>query len=206
MPPPNQNNPEQKKKQKKEEEKLPSLDELTQNCNTGVVLHTGEMGVTVKVCNGFEMTDVVPGHSFHEMRAAEKAVRKQCGISLSGSSVTGMNIALMELRLLLVDKECNVYQIGVQLCDGFARNILLCSTGSVVPREDSEITRFEDLVKKGAASPEEILVLAELKTRKVNQDKLVRCCATPQTYGGSQLFALCGAYSFLIRKERPTKI
>lgn len=188
-----------KKRKQKDEEKEPkllSLDELTATCDTGKVVHSDEMAVTVKVCNGFEMTDAILGHSFHAMRAAEQAIRKQCGVSVSGGTAKGMNVALMELRLLLVDKECNLYQIAVQLCDPYSRNLLLCSTGGVVLTEETEITRLQALQASTAATPEELLVLAELMTRKANGHRLVRCCASPQAYGGSQLFAMCGAYSF----------
>ena len=179
-----------------DEPRLRSLNDLILGCSASNVVHTPEMSVMVNIGHGDQAQNVILGHSFHALRAAEMALRKQCSISVSGSSASGMNIALMELRLLLVDKECNVYQIAVQLCDTFSRNLVFCSTGGIVLTETSEIARLQNLQQKTAATAEEVLVLTELLARQAGGDKLVRCCATPQPYGGSHLFALCGAYSF----------
>jgi hypothetical protein len=177
-----------------EQPELLSVDELCVSCNKGAVKNTDQMGVTVKVCNGIEQVEAVLGHSFAEMRQAEKEIRKQCGVSVKHGSASGMNIALMELRLLLVDSDCNIFQIAVRFADKLQRNILLCSTAGTVLTDQSEITRLEALGQM--ASPEEQLVVAELKARKLGGDKLVRCCASSTAYAGRQLFALCGAYSF----------
>jgi len=100
----------------------------------------------------------------------------------------------MELRLLLVDSDCNIFQVAVRFADKLQRNIVLCSTAGTVLTDQSEIGRLEAL---GAmASAEEQLVLTELKARKLGGDKLVRCCASSTAYAGRQMFALCGAYSF----------
>ena len=179
-----------------EEPKLPSPGAMVLGCQAKKTTHTSEMAVKITIGNGMEAREVILGHSFHAMRAAEKELRAQCGIRVSGESTSGMNIALMELRALLVDSEGKVYEIVIQLCDQFSRNILLCSTGGIVLTEKAEITRLEELKQKQAAKDNELLVLDELTKRDQASDKLVRCCASQNAYAGSKIFAFCGAYSF----------
>ena len=174
---------------------------IAQSTQQGIV-YVDDMSYEIEVGNGEERRRVVLDHSFHEMRSTERQLRRQCGISVSKSSATGMNIAIMQLRMLFVDADGKVYQIGVAFADKLGRDLLLCSTGGVVMTDVNEIGRLKALADDNAASPAELMVLKELKARQDGKDKLVRCCAADaDDEDAAKMFALCGAYSFFDPKD-----
>lgn len=181
-----------------EDDELPITDQAQlSSCSTGKVIYDSKLAVGLDVCGG-DITTLL-GHSFAGLRTLERSLRKWAGISTSGETVSGPNIALGEIRMLLTNADCEVFEFAFRLVDQRERTFVFRSTGGTVLVPKAELLRLQ----AGVISATEGLVLTELQTCSGDELPLVRCFAesAQSEFTTSQLYAMAGAYSFFQPEE-----
>ena len=128
-----------------------------------------ELAIPVRVC---EHKVVRMGHSLGAMAEREKYLRQESGVRIVSGKATGPNNALFELRLLLVNRQCQTFQYAFRFCDGEGRHLLFRSTGGhVLMRNPTDLS------------------LTQVRRHEV------RCRARPG-YAAVEQYVHVGCYSF----------
>lgn len=115
-------------------------------------------------CRG---TPILMGHSFAEMREREARLRQTSGVTESGATVDGPNNALLEIRVVLANEQCETMQLAIRLEDADHTQLLFRSTGGVVlMNPKSEAKKYQqtaELLKKLHEQTNDPAVLHQLR-------------------------------------------